>query len=306
MVADVVRAGLGMRAVADDARGTRERELGDAQALAELVAARAPGENFPVALRVLPRREREPLTALYAFARFTDNVGDEADPRDRTRLLDALDADLDRLEAGEPPRTAAVRGLEPLVAGLGVRIGFFRDLVEANRRDQVVHRYRTFAELLDYCRLSANPVGRVVLRIFGADTPERAGLSDLVCTALQLAEHLQDVAEDLAADRVYLPAEDMARFGCSAEDLAAHTASPAVRQLIHYQVRRARWLLNAGAPLVGTLRGTARLAVAGYVAGGRAALDAITAARYDVTGGAPRPRPWRLAAHLVTCAVSGR
>jgi phytoene/squalene synthetase len=149
-------------------------------------------------------------------------------------------------------------------------------------------------------------VGQIVLCIFGAATPERILLSDRICTALQLAEHWQDVAEDLGHGRIYVPAEDLERYGCTEADLARPTAGPAVRELMSFEVSRAARLLDEGAPLVGTLRGWARLSVAGYVAGGRAALAAISQQRYDVLTGTPRPRKPRLAAELVKTYVRGR
>jgi 15-cis-phytoene synthase len=157
-----------------------------------------------------------------------------------------------------------------------------------------------------YCRLSANPVGRIVLHVFGSFSPQRAELSDSVCTALQLAEHWQDVAEDLRAGRIYLPAQDLDRFGCTEEDLAQASAPPQVRALIAFETGRAMALLDAGAPLIGTLPGAARAAVAGYVAGGRAALAAIAAADHDVLRATPRPRKPYLAAQLVRAYARGR
>ncbi len=180
------------------------------------------------------------------------------------------------------------------------------DLIQANRQDQQVTRYRTFAELAQYCELSANPVGQVVLYIFGAATPERLALSDQICTALQLAEHWQDVAEDLAHGRIYLPAEDLERYAVTEADLAEPTASPNVTKLMRFEVDRAARLLDEGAPLVGTLRGAARLAVAGYLAGGRAALAAIRKQRYDVLSTQSRPAKPRMAAELARAYARGR
>jgi squalene synthase HpnC len=181
----------------------------------------------------------------------------------------------------------------------------FHDLIAANRQDQVVSRYPTFGDLEDYCRLSANPVGRIVLHVFGVATPEREALSDRVCTALQLAEHWQDVAEDLRAGRIYLPQEDMERFGCTEGDLAAPRATGRVRALMAFEERRARDLLDTGAPIVGTLHGAARLAVAGYVAGGRAALAVIAASGHDVLRATPRPGKARVAAEMVRAYATG-
>jgi squalene synthase HpnC len=207
---------------------------------------------------------------------------------------------------GEGPRLPAVRALAATVTTCGVPIQPFLDLIEANRQDQVVARYRTFDDLLGYCRLSANPVGRVVLHVFGCFSPLRAELSDSICTALQLAEHWQDVAEDFRAGRIYLPLDDMARHGCAEQDLAAATAPPRVRALIAFEVGRARALLDAGAPLIGTLRGAPRAAVAGYVAGGRATLSAIAGADHDVLAATRRPGSVRTAAELLLAFARGR
>jgi squalene synthase HpnC len=283
---------------------------------AEEVVANASGENFPVALRLLPARHRRHLTNLYFFARLTDDLGDEA--RDaqadtselRLRLLDELAADVDRIYAADSerdgPTSPVMRAMADTVRECGVPSKPLLDLIQANRQDQQVTRYQSFADLARYCELSANPVGQIVLYIFGAATPRRIALSDSICTALQLAEHWQDVAEDLGNGRIYLPGEDLERFGCTEADLAAPAAGPAVRQLMIFETDRASRLLDEGAPLVGTLRGAARLAVAGYLAGGRAALAAIRAQGHDVLRGTPRPGRQRLAAELVKAYVRGR
>jgi squalene synthase HpnC len=273
---------------------------------------KAAGENFPVALRLLPARYRQHLQAVYGYARAVDDMGDEAPPGQRARLLDDLEADLGRLyrfqgsDPAEPPRLGVVRALAPVVAECGVPRQPFLDLIQANRQDQIVSRYATFDDLVRYCELSANPVGRIVLYVFGAVSPDRLVLSDQVCTALQLAEHWQDVAEDYRAGRIYLPAEDLARFGVSEADLAVRTASPQFRELMAFEVRRARMLLDQGAPLIGNLRGAARVAVAGYVAGGRAALAAIRGAGYDVLRVTPKPRRGRLVREVLTAYAAGR
>jgi squalene synthase HpnC len=274
-------------------------------------AARASGENFPVALRLLPTRRRRYLMAVYGFARTTDDIGDRAPPEQRMGLLDELEADLRRLYAsqggaGAGARTRVVLTLAPAVTDCGIPIQPFLDLIQANRQDQVITRYRTFADLLDYCRLSANPVGRIVLHVFDSFSERQAELSDSICTALQLAEHWQDVAEDLRAGRIYLPAQDMEEHGCTEEDLSQASAPPQVRALIAAQTGRATVMLEAGAPLIATLHGAARVAVAGYVAGGRAALAAIAEADHDVLRTTPLPRKRRLAAELILAYARGR
>jgi squalene synthase HpnC len=252
------------------------------------VLERAGGENFSVASLVLGRANRDHLLAIYGYARLVDQIGD-ATPGDRLARLDAFEADLGRVfePAGEPVHPI-LRALRPTVHALHLPRGPFERLLEANRLDQRQAVYETFDELVAYCDLSANPVGELVLHVFDAATPDRIALSDSVCTALQLAEHWQDVAEDHAAGRIYLPAEDLDRFGVAPNDLGAPTTSPRLRELMAFEVARARMLLDEGAPLVGRLHGRARIAVAGYVGGGRAALDAIDAAGHDVLAGAPK------------------
>jgi squalene synthase HpnC len=294
-----------------DRTGVREH-VRPGMTRAEEVAANASGENFPVALRVLPERHRRHLTALYCFARLTDDLGDQAreagesDADLRLRLLDELTADVDRIYQGTAPHSPVMQQMAVTVAECHVPAQPLRDLIQANRQDQQVTRYATFAELARYCELSANPVGQIVLYIFGAATAERITLSDSICTALQLAEHWQDVAEDLANGRIYLPAEDLERFNVTEADLAVPSAGPAVRNLMRFETDRAQRLLDEGAPLVGTLRGAARLAVAGYLAGGRAALAAIRGQRYDVLSATARPRKPRMAAELVKAYARGR
>ncbi|HTX31876.1 MAG TPA: squalene synthase HpnC [Solirubrobacteraceae bacterium] len=241
----------------------------------EAVMAQARSENFPVASYLLGRRERSHLLAIYGFARLVDDLGDEA-PGDRLALLDWLEAELDRLYAGAPVEHPVMRSLAPTVAACHLPAEPFRRLIEANRRDQTVTRYETFDQLLDYCRLSAAPVGELVLHVFAAASPDRIRLSDRICAGLQVTEHLQDIVEDHSRGRVYLPQEDLRSFGCSESDLTASgEGGEAVRRLIAFEVDRARSLLAEGAPLARTLAPRARAAVASFVAGGRAALDGL-------------------------------
>jgi squalene synthase HpnC len=252
----------------------------------EAIMDQATGENFPVASRLLPRRQRDHLMAIYGFARLVDEIGDEANG-DRDAMLDAIERELDLVFGGQP-RHPLMRSLASTARACDLRRHPFDALIAANRQDQRVRVYGTFTELEDYCALSANPVGRLVLRVFEADTPERLALSDRVCTALQLAEHWQDVAEDLERGRVYIPSEDLERFECAVADLAKSPAPEPVRTLLRFEVTRAREILERGAPLVQTLGGRARIAVAGFVAGGRSALAAIERASFDVSRGPPR------------------
>jgi squalene synthase HpnC len=164
----------------------------------------------------------------------------------------------------------------------------FVRLITANRVDQELRRLETWGELLRYCALSANPVGELVLRIFGQATPDRITRSDRICSALQVIEHCQDVAEDFERGRIYLPAEDLSRQGCAEAALGAATAGPALRAVLRLELARSRRLLVEGEPLLDELGWTARLAVAGFVAGGHAAIDGIERVDHDVLGRRPR------------------
>jgi squalene synthase HpnC len=250
------------------------------------VLAQARAENFPVATRLLPGRWRRDLLAIYGYARLVDDVGDEA-PGERSALLDEVAGAVADLYTGRPVAVPTVAALAPLVRR-GLPREPLEDLIAANRMDQVRTRYRDFDELVGYCRLSANPVGRLVLHVAGCATPWRVERSDEVCTALQIVEHLQDVAEDYAAGRIYLPAADLARFGVTEAELSGPGTSAPVRSLVRFEADRARSLLRAGAPLAGSLHGAARVAVAGYLGGGLAALRAIERAGYAVLAGPPR------------------
>lgn len=292
--------------------GTRQARP-DAPARPTTTSARATldkaaDENFPVAPFFLPRAWRDDLMAVYGYARLVDDIGDGdlapggADARhlgvdpagadDRLAMLDAFETDLHRVFAGsgnDMPRHPLLRALQPAVRRASLTPEPFIGLIEANRQDQLVRRYQSYDELVAYCELSANPVGRLVLRITGTSSPERVRRSDAVCTALQIVEHLQDVSEDLGRDRIYLPADDMKRFHVTEDDLAASTGSAAVRALVAFEAERARQLLDDGTPLLGSVHGRLRLLLAGFVAGGRAALNAIAAADHDVLPGPPKP-----------------
>jgi squalene synthase HpnC len=249
---------------------------------------------------------RTHLFAVYGFARLVDELGD-SHQGDRGAALDWAERELDRAYAGSAEHPLMVRLSHTLQACQLPRGPFVR-LIQANRVDQRVARYEDFQALRAYCALSADPVGELVLGVFGIATPERVALSDSICTALQLAEHWQDVAEDRDSGRIYLPAEDMGHFGVTEADLRHAHAGANVRALISFEVQRARALLLAGGPLLDTLSGRPRLAVAGFVGGGWAALDAIARAGYDVLAGAPvASRPRRLAAAVaVLVAGTGR
>jgi squalene synthase HpnC len=269
---------------------------------AAAVMTKTTGENFTVASRLLPAAYRRDLLALYGFARLVDDVGD-ASELDRGATLDWLDDELVRAADGRAHHGVFVN-LTLTLRHRDLPLEPFRRLIAANRQDQTVTRYPTYDDLLEYCALSATPVGELVLRVFGVATPGRLELSDEVCRGLQVVEHLQDVREDLARGRIYLPLEDLDRFGCAETDLASPAAGANVRALIRYEAARARDHLTAGPRLTATLRGRMRIAVACYVAGGLAAVDAIDAVDGDVLGVECRPRPHRVVAQLASVLIA--
>jgi squalene synthase HpnC len=266
------------------------------------VLAKARRENFTVAPLFLPARIRQHLLALYGFARLVDDIGDET-AGDVLGRLDWVEGELERAACGTATHPLLQR-LTPTIHAFHLPLDPFRDLIEANRVDQRVTHYATYDELLGYCALSANPIGRLVLAVLEASTPARVALSDEVCTGLQLAEHWQDIGEDAGRGRVYLPAEDLARFGCTVDDLVAPIAREPLRALVRFEVARARTLLGAGVALSAGLRGRAGLLVAGFTAGGHAALDAIDRANGEVLAHACRPASRRVLIRLA--AVAGR
>lgn len=263
-----------------------------------LLRAQDAAENFPVALRLLPGAIRAHLTAIYDVARVVDDLGDQA-AGDRTALLEDFRTDLGRIWSGGRPEWRVLRRLAPTVEQCHLDQQPFLDLIAANLQDQTVHSYDTFEELRDYCRLSADPVGRLVLAVFGAGTPLTEKLSDRVCTALQLLEFWQDVAEDRAAGRVYLPQQSLRDYAVPEADLDADTTSPALRRLLAAETWRAESMLDSGSELLGQLDGWAKVAVAGYVAGGRATASALRRARFDVLRDTPRPRRRDTVGHAV-------
>src|SRR5215470_17670204 len=223
----------------------RAEDAAGVEALDSYLRGRERAENFPVALRVLPRRLRVDLAAVYDVARVVDDLGDDA-PGDRVAQLEAFAADLATIWEGGTPRAAVLRQLAGTVRDRDLPREPFDRLIQANIMDQRVSRYATLDDLVGYCRLSADPVGRIVLGVFGASTPRRVAWSDRICTALQLVEHWQDIAEDRRAGRIYVPQEDLRRFGVAETDLDGPRSTPAVRELVAFEADRARRMLLEG------------------------------------------------------------
>ena len=264
------------------------------------VLAKAGRENFPVATALFPRAVRPHLMAVYGFARLADDIGDEA-PGDRLALLDRLESEVDALYAGTPS-DPIVRRLLPTVRTFDIPSEPLQRLIEANRRDQDTHRYPTFDHLLGYCALSANPVGELVLRILGAWTPGRAELSEATCTALQLVEFWQDLGEDARRGRVYVPMEDLERFGYSVDDLLGRRRDDRFGALMAFQAERTRELFAKGRPLAATLPGRMGFAVRLFTAGGIAALEDLERRGFDTFSSNARAsrarRAWAAAREL--------
>lgn len=272
-------------------------------------------ENFPVGSWLLPAAQRPAIAALYRFARYADDVADEGEaaPAERHAELDALDAAVARLAAGEPAGHPAVAALAPHVRRLGLPTPLLSALLSAFRQDVDTTRYADYAALADYCRRSADPVGRLMLRIFGIDQPASDTLSDRICTALQLVNFAQDVAIDWRRGRLYMPLSDLHAHGVREEDVDAAThggaPSPALRALVRAQVERARAMLESGAPLAA--RVPARLAweLRLIVSGGLRICDRLAACNHDPFGARPslgaRDAPALLAGALRLRGVHG-
>ena len=263
-------------------------ELLDAPELSlERIDARSGGENFPVASVLAPRAARPHLRAIYGFARLVDNLGDEA-PGDRVALLDALAAELTACYDGAP-RTAIMRRLQRTIRACDLQPEPFRRLIGANRIDQERTRHETWADVREYCTYSAEPVGRLVLGVYGeAGKPELVAMSDDVCTGLQLVNFLQDPPRDLALGRIYLPLEDLRRFGVLEQELAGPRSDRLVT-LLRFESARAAALLRRGLPLAAALGGRRGRSVALFARGGLAALAALERSGWDVFDGRPAP-----------------
>ncbi len=257
-----------------------------ARAFCRAVASRH-YENFSVATLLVPRRLRQHLANVYTFARWADDLADEAaSPAEATAALGDWRQRLEACFAGRPDHPVFV-ALAETVTETGLPMQPFSDLLNAFEQDQTTTRYATRAELLDYCRRSANPVGRIVLGLEGCRDPDLVRMSDAICTGLQLVNFWQDITRDRLAGRIYLPAEDMARHGVTEPMLATPPAAEAVRALIRDEVSWARECFNAGADLPVLAPRSLRPAIAMFLAGGRAVADAIERAGFDTLARRP-------------------
>jgi len=252
-----------------------------------LTVARLHYENFPVASLLVPRKLRKHIAAVYAFARFADDIADESDESAEARLEDLHEWRVMLSECVEHESD------DPVFLALGdtlrrftLPVQFFHDLLDAFEQDIVQSEYADFEEVLEYCRRSANPVGRILLALFGCLNARTAVLSDALCTGLQLANFWQDVSIDIRKPRVYIPQEDMQRFGVTSDDLHRR-ATPAVQKLMAFEVERSREYFTAACALFPLLPFRLRLELKAVWSGGRAILDKIEALQYRVTTARP-------------------
>lgn len=241
-------------------------------------------ENFPVGSILLPRRMRRAVHAIYHFARYADDIADEGDaqPAERLAALQALRDELGRIEARQAPQTALMQRLAAVIAEYRLPLAPFYDLLSAFSQDVEKTRYQNFAELVDYCRRSANPVGRLMLHLYGEHDPKSVAMSDGICTALQLINFWQDVAVDWSKGRVYIPQDDLARFRISEAQIAARDAGGVWPMLMDKEVKRALAMLEAGSPLGLKLKGRLGLELRLIILGGERILKKIHDARGDV------------------------
>jgi phytoene synthase len=241
-------------------------------------------ENFPVASFLLPARLREPVKAIYVFARSADDIADEGTHSDRERLdgLDRYRAELDAIEAGGPTQDPIFLRLRPVIATHGLPLQLFRDLLDAFSQDVVKKRYANFAELMDYCRRSADPVGRLLLHLYGVNDRKSQSLADGVCSSLQLINHWQDIAIDWQKGRVYLPQDELARFGIAEAQIAEGRWDAAWAAMMDFQIDRARAMMAAGSPLVHALPGRIGWELRLIIASGFRLLDKLQRVRGDV------------------------
>jgi squalene synthase HpnC len=239
---------------------------------------RAHYENFPVASLLLPAHMRDPVAAIYAFARSADDIADEGVMGDTERLqkLDEMAAALTAIESGQRVDAPLFLALSDTVRHYRLPLQPFHDLLSAFRQDVCKNRYANFGEVMEYCRRSANPVGRLLLHLNGTASARELGQSDAVCSALQLINFLQDLARDYhKSNRIYLPADEMARFGVTETDIRDRVCNAGMRALLHFQVQRAARLLRAGSPLGTRLRGRFGLEIRAIILGGSRILEKL-------------------------------
>ena len=251
-------------------------------------------ENFPVASILMPRRLRKPVAAIYHFARAADDIADEGESSNEERLkrLNEFRAELARIANNKTPLTPLFQNLAAEVHQHSLPMQPFYDLLDAFSQDVIKKRYTNFDELLDYCRRSANPVGNLLLHLYGEATPVNIAYSDAICTGLQIINFWQDVAKDYAIGRIYLPLDELALYGVSEEQIAQGISNDAWRALMKFQVKRARAMMVSGKPLGSILTGRIGLEMRMIIAGGLRILSKLESAQYDMFHHRPVLKPF--------------
>lgn len=251
-------------------------------------------ENFPVASFLLPMRLRKPIGLIYAFARNADDFADEGDllPERRLALLAGYRQQLDKIGAGEIPDDALFVSLAEIIKQYKLPIQLFHDLLDAFSQDVVKSRYENFGEVMDYCRRSANPIGRLLLHLYGEVDERNLAYSDAICSSLQLINFWQDVAIDYKKDRIYLPQDELRKFGVTEAQIASGNPGGNWWTLMQFQIDRSRRLLQAGAPLGLVLKGRIGLEMRSIIAGGETILRKLHRHHGDMFNHRPVLRPW--------------
>jgi phytoene synthase len=250
-------------------------------------------ENFPVASVLLPRLLRKPVAAIYHFARAADDIADEGNlpNEERLRQLDEFRTELARIANNETPLTPLLQNLAAEVHQHALPMQPLHDLLDAFSQDVVKKRYANFDELLDYCRRSANPVGNLLLHLYGEATLINIAYSDAICTSLQIINFWQDVAKDYAIGRIYLPLDELSLYGVSEDQIAQGISNDAWRKLMKFQVDRARAMMISGKPLGSKLTGRIGLEMRMIIAGGLRILSKLESAQYDMFSHRPALKP---------------
>lgn len=253
-------------------------------------------ENFPVASVLLPMRLRRPIGLIYSFARQADDFADEGDrsPEQRLALLDGFRKELDRIASGKTPDTEFFQTLAAMIAERALPLQPFYDLLDAFSQDVVKTRYENFGEVMDYCRRSANPIGRLLLHLYGEATPRNLGYADAICSALQIINFLQDVEIDYRKDRIYFPLDEMTKYRIKESQIAARDPGGLWWNFMQFEIERARKLLQSGAPLGLALKGRIGLEMRTIIAGGERILSKLHKSRGDMFNQRPvlTPRDW--------------
>ncbi|WP_373974489.1 squalene synthase HpnC [Chitinibacter sp. SCUT-21] len=241
-------------------------------------------ENFPVGSFLLPKPFRKPIAVVYHIARYADDLADEGDfsPEQRIAALDECSHELQRIAQGLPPLTPRFAALVPVVQQYAIPLQLFEDLFSAFRQDVVKSRYDNFGEVIDYCRRSANPVGRILLHIFGYTDGRMLAQSDGICTALQLVNFWQDVAIDLKKDRIYIPQDELQKYGLTDGKLFAHEYNEQFKRLMAFQCERTRKMLRAGSPLGRALPGRIGLEIRTIVLSADRVLHKLKQVNYNI------------------------